>query len=98
MQTKLKFIEALNSLNLQNARVQNGDTLLAAFGKLQGQIDEQVPVFIQAEQPEVLGPYVWYQTLSQTDVREWIHDGISDLFSSGLGVLSVGSNLVLRVN
>lgn len=98
MQIKLKFIEAINSLNLQNARVQNGDTILDALGKLQGQFDEQIPVFIQASQPDSLGPYVWYQTLSQTDVREWIHDGFSDLLLTGSNVLSVGENLVLRVN
>lgn len=42
MQIKFKFIESLNNLVLQNIAIANGDTILAAMGKLQGQINEQV--------------------------------------------------------
>lgn len=98
-QIKLRFIEALDGLNLQNARLSNGDSLLTAFGKLQGQLDVLPEVYIQPEIPASHGPYVWYQTFkgSQT-VKEWIHDGVSDLLSVGGGILAVGGGFVLRVN
>jgi len=99
-QVRIKFIEAIQGLNLQDSRLQNGDTLLTALGKLQGQLDSGVDVYIQPDLPKSHGPYVWYQTFkgSQT-VKEWIHDGVSDLLGVGSGaVLSVGDGFVLRVS
>lgn len=98
-QIKFKFIETINNLNLQNARTQNGDSLLTAIGKLQGQIDANIEVYIQQDLPSSHGPYVWYQTFSDSQtVYEWIHDGVSDLLNTGGFVLNAGNGFVLRIN
>lgn len=43
---KFKFIDALSNLVFQDEKVQNGDKIEEAIGKLQGQIDSIGPSFV----------------------------------------------------